>query len=70
LGRQQTVDLDEVWRKRVKYDALNLKMADKTWEEKKLKNVTKRYKEPLKDSVKTNSESVFRQSDSICTQNH
>jgi len=54
-----TVDLDEVWRQRVKYDALNLKMADKTWEETQ-DILTKRYKRAIKRLSQTNSEDVFQ----------
>ena len=30
---ETTAELDELWRQRVKYDALNLILADKTWDE-------------------------------------
>ena len=52
-------DLDEVWRQRVKYDALNLKMADKTWEETQ-DILSKRYKRAVKRLGQTNSEDVFQ----------
>jgi carboxyl-terminal processing protease len=52
-------DLDEVWRQRVKYDALNLKMADKTWEETQ-DILSKRYKRAVKRLSQTNSEDVFQ----------
>jgi carboxyl-terminal processing protease len=52
-------DLDEVWRQRVKYDALNLKMADKTWEETQ-EILSKRYKRAVKRLSQTNSEDVFQ----------
>jgi carboxyl-terminal processing protease len=52
-------DLDEVWRQRVKYDALNLKMADKTWEETQ-DLLSKRYKRAVKRLSQTNSEDVFQ----------
>ena len=52
-------DLDEVWRQRVKYDALNLKMADKTWEETQ-DILTKRYQRAIKRLSQTNSEDVFQ----------
>jgi carboxyl-terminal processing protease len=52
-------DLDEVWRQRVKYDALNLKMADKTWEETQ-EILSKRYKRAVKRLGQTNSEDVFQ----------
>jgi len=54
-----TADLNEVWRQRVKYDALNLKMADKTWEETQ-DILTKRYKRAIKRLSQTNSEDVFQ----------
>lgn len=54
-----TAELDEVWRQRVKYDALNLKMADKTWEETQ-DILTKRYKRAIKRLSQTNSEDVFQ----------
>lgn len=52
-------ELDEVWRQRVKYDALNLKMADKTWDETK-DILSKRYKRAIKRLSQTNSEDVFQ----------
>ena len=52
-------DLDEVWRQRVKYDALNLKMADKTWDETQ-DILSKRYKRAVKRLSQTNSEDVFQ----------
>lgn len=52
-------DLNEVWRQRVKYDALNLKMADKTWEETQ-EILTKRYQRAIKRLSQTNSEDVFQ----------
>ena len=54
-----SAELDEVWRQRVKYDALNLKMADKTWEETQ-DILTKRYKRAIKRLSQTNSEDVFQ----------
>jgi carboxyl-terminal processing protease len=54
-----TAELNEVWRQRVKYDALNLKMADKTWEEAK-DILTKRYQRAIKRLSQTNSEDVFQ----------
>mmetsp|Transcript_43193 Transcript_43193/g.137939 ORF Transcript_43193/g.137939 Transcript_43193/m.137939 type:complete len:688 (+) Transcript_43193:1510-3573(+) len=54
-----TAELDEVWRQRVKYDALNLKMADKTWEETQ-DILTKRYQRAIKRLSQTNSEDVFQ----------
>lgn len=54
-----SAELNEVWRQRVKYDALNLKMADKTWEETQ-DILTKRYKRAIKRLSQTNSEDVFQ----------
>ena len=52
-------ELDEVWRQRVKYDALNLKLADKTWDETK-EILEKRYKRAIRRLTQTNSEDVFQ----------
>ncbi|WP_434360673.1 carboxy terminal-processing peptidase [Parasalinivibrio latis] len=51
--------LDEIWRKRVKYDALNLKLAGKTDEEIK-ETLAKRYNNALKRLTQTHSEDVFQ----------
>ena len=52
-------ELDEIWRERVKYDALRLKMTGKDW--KGIKEVlTKRYKNAQKRLVQTNSEDAFQ----------
>ncbi|MCY7293912.1 carboxy terminal-processing peptidase [Alteromonas sp. a30] len=52
-------ELDEVWRQRVKYDALNLKLAGKSEEE--IKDLlTKRYKRASKRLTQTKSEDVFQ----------
>ncbi|OIQ26376.1 carboxy terminal-processing peptidase [uncultured Vibrio sp.] len=55
-------DMDEVkelWRKRVKYDALNLKMTDKEWPE--IKEVLgKRYNNAIKRLSQTNNEDAFQ----------
>ncbi len=51
--------LDEIWRQRVKYDALNLKLADKTWEETK-EILQKRYTRAIRRLTQTNSEDVFQ----------
>ena len=51
--------LDEIWRQRVKYDALNLKLAGKNWEE--IKEVlTKRYNNALKRITQSKSEDVYQ----------
>lgn len=52
-------ELNEIWRQRVKYDALNLVLADKTIEEAK-ELLTKRYKRAIRRLSQTNSEDVFQ----------
>ena len=52
-------ELDEIWRQRVKYDALNLILADKTWEEAK-ELLEKRYTRSIKRTKQTKSEDVFQ----------
>ncbi|GAM64660.1 tail-specific protease precursor [Vibrio ishigakensis] len=52
-------EIDELWRKRVKYDALNLALTDKEWPE--IKEVlTKRYNNAMKRISQTQSEDVFQ----------
>ena len=52
-------ELDEIWRERVKYDALRLKMTGKDWQG--IKEVlTKRYKNAQKRLVQSNSEDAFQ----------
>ncbi|GGD52347.1 carboxy terminal-processing peptidase [Lacimicrobium alkaliphilum] len=52
-------ELDELWRQRVKYDALNLKLAGKDWEG--IKDVLeKRYQRGIKRLTQTQSEDVFQ----------
>ncbi|CAG20325.1 carboxy terminal-processing peptidase [Photobacterium profundum] len=51
--------LNEIWRQRVKYDALNLKLADKDWKEIK-ETLSKRYNNALKRLTQTHSEDVFQ----------
>lgn len=54
-----TAELDELWRQRVKYDALNLKLAGK--EQDKIKELlTKRYERAIKRLSQTKSEDVFQ----------
>ncbi|GAA6183331.1 carboxy terminal-processing peptidase [Aliiglaciecola sp. NS0011-25] len=54
-----TAELNELWRQRVKYDALNLKLAGKTAEE--IKDLlTKRYERAIKRLSQTKSEDVFQ----------
>lgn len=52
-------ELDELWRQRVKYDALNLKLAGKEWDE-TVETLGKRYNSALKRLTQTNSEDVFQ----------
>lgn len=52
-------ELDELWRQRVKYDALNLKLAGKEWP-KVQELLTKRYKRAIKRLTQTSSEDVFQ----------
>jgi carboxyl-terminal processing protease len=52
-------ELDELWRQRVKYDSLNLKLADKTVAETK-EILEKRYKRAIRRLTQTNSEDVFQ----------
>lgn len=52
-------ELDELWRQRVKYDALNLKLTGKEWPE--IKTVlTKRYKNALKRITQSQSEDAYQ----------
>ena len=50
--------LDEIWRKRVKHDGLNLLLTDTEWEESRTK-LQKRYKRVLKQINQVNSDDVF-----------
>ncbi|MGX9416092.1 carboxy terminal-processing peptidase [Vibrio sp. WJH972] len=52
-------ELDELWRKRVKYDALNLKLAGKDWSEIKT-TLSKRYNNAIRRLTQTHSEDVFQ----------
>ena len=52
-------ELNELWRKRVKYDALNLKLAGKDEPEIRT-TLTKRYSNALKRLTQSNSEDVFQ----------
>ncbi|AZQ84657.1 carboxy terminal-processing peptidase [Colwellia sp. Arc7-635] len=58
--RPTSVDeLDELWRKKVKYDALNLTLAGKEWE--KIQEVlAKRYRYAIKRLKQSESEDVFQ----------
>ncbi|CCN84098.1 Tail-specific protease [Vibrio nigripulchritudo SFn27] len=52
-------EINELWRKRVKYDALNLKLTGKEWSE--IKEVLeKRYNNAMKRISQTKSEDVFQ----------
>jgi len=51
-------EIDEVWRKRVKNDVLNLALAEKTWEESR-EILTKRYSRYLKRMDQIKSDDVF-----------
>ncbi|UUM29419.1 carboxy terminal-processing peptidase [Vibrio japonicus] len=56
---KDTAELDELWRKRVKYDALNLKMTGKNWDE--IKDVLgKRYNNALKRLSQARDEDAFQ----------
>ncbi|MBM7071922.1 carboxy terminal-processing peptidase [Shewanella sp. 202IG2-18] len=52
-------EIHELWRQRVKYDALNLKLTDKKWSE-IVEILSKRYNNALKRLTQTNSEDVFQ----------
>ena len=54
-----TAELNELWRKKVKYDALNLTLAGKEWE--KIQEVLgKRYRYAIKRLKQSESEDVFQ----------
>lgn len=52
-------ELNELWRQRVKFDALNLKLAGKNWPE-IVKVLSKRYNNAIKRITQTQSEDVFQ----------
>ena len=52
-------ELNEIWRQRIKYDALNLKLAGKDWGETK-DLLQKRYNRAIKRLQQTKSEDVFQ----------
>ncbi|WP_318438184.1 carboxy terminal-processing peptidase [Photobacterium leiognathi] len=52
-------ELNEIWCKRVKYDALNLKLAGKNWKEIQ-ETLGKRYNNAVKRLTQTHSEDVFQ----------
>lgn len=56
---ETTEELNELWRQRVKFDALNLKLAGKNQEE--IKDLlSKRYERAIKRLIQTKSEDVFQ----------
>lgn len=55
---ETTAELDEIWRKRVKNDALNLTLAEKDWEGVQ-EVLTKRYNRFLKRMVQLKNDDVF-----------
>jgi len=56
---ESRTELNDIWRKRVKNDALNLKLSDKEWEEIQ-KNLKKRYENYSRILTQYNSEDVFQ----------
>ena len=56
---KNSTELNEIWRQRVKYDALNLELAGKKWPEIQ-KTLTKRYNNAIKRLTQTHSEDVFQ----------
>jgi len=52
-------EINELWRQRVKYDALNLKLTGKKWPE-IVEILQKRYNNAIKRLTQTNSEDVFQ----------
>jgi carboxyl-terminal processing protease len=56
---ESETELNDIWHKRVKNDALNLKLNDKEWEEIQ-KNLKKRYENYSRILTQYNSEDVFQ----------
>ncbi|MBY6185476.1 carboxy terminal-processing peptidase [Marinobacter hydrocarbonoclasticus] len=56
---KSNAELDEIWRQRVKYDALNLALTGKEWPEIQ-EILVKRYNNAIKRLTQTNSEDVFQ----------
>ncbi|UJF18084.1 carboxy terminal-processing peptidase [Vibrio sp. SS-MA-C1-2] len=56
---KDTAALDAIWYGRVKYDALNLKLADKTWPEIK-ETLGKRYNNAIKRLTQSKNEDAFQ----------
>ncbi|MGF1765360.1 carboxy terminal-processing peptidase [Aliivibrio kagoshimensis] len=52
-------EINDLWRKRVKYDALNLKLTGKEWPEIK-EMLTKRYNNAIKRLTQSHNEDVFQ----------
>ncbi|WP_299788872.1 carboxy terminal-processing peptidase [uncultured Shewanella sp.] len=59
LWSKDEAELDELWRQRVKYDALNLKLTGKEWDE-IVPVLEKRYNNAIKRLSQTKSEDVFQ----------
>ncbi len=59
LWAKSRTELNDIWRKRVKNDALNLKLNDKEWEEIQ-KNLNNRYENYSRILTQYNSEDVFQ----------
>ncbi|WP_394147105.1 carboxy terminal-processing peptidase [Shewanella atlantica] len=59
LWPKDEAELDELWRQRVKYDALNLKLTGKEWDE-IVPVLEKRYNNAIKRLSQTKSEDVFQ----------
>ena len=55
---ETSAELDEIWRRRVKNDALNLTLADKTWDETR-EILVKRYTRYVKRMDQVKSDDVF-----------
>ncbi len=54
-----TAELNDIWRKRIKYDALNLKLAGKDWQS-TIETLQKRYENIRRAISQTKSEDVFQ----------
>jgi len=55
---KSTTELNEIWRKRVKNDALSLALTDKPWKEAR-ETLRKRYERVLKRNDQTNTNDIF-----------
>jgi carboxyl-terminal processing protease len=55
-----TADLNEIWKKRVKYELINLNIAGTTTDAKSVETLTKRYKNLKSQSAKLNNQDVFQ----------